>query len=201
MSILGKSSRLKLITAPAVEPVLLAEAKTHLRVDTTADDTLIEGLIAAARETLESTLSRALINQTWELVMDAFPGGNRIRLPRPPLVSVTSIKYKDKNGVEYTATSKYIVDTDSEPGQIVLHDDETWPSDELYEVGAVRVRYVAGYGAAGANVPRPLRQALLLLVGDWYENREDTVIAQGYSANALPTGVEALVQTYRIWSF
>jgi uncharacterized phiE125 gp8 family phage protein len=111
---------LKLITAPAAEPVSTSEAKSHLRVDTTADDTYIGTLITVARQNVESHLRRALISQTWEVVLDAFPAGV-IRLPKPPLASVTSIKYTDDEGNESTYSSaNYVVDSDTEPGRVVL---------------------------------------------------------------------------------
>lgn len=192
---------LKLITAPATEPVTASEAKSHLRVDTTADDTLIGTLITAARQHVENHLRRALITQTWELVMDAFPAGDVIRLPRPPLVSVTSIKYTDEDGNESTFSSAaYVVDTDSTKGRVVLKSGETWPSDTLAAANGVRVRYVAGYGEASA-VPRPIRQAILLLIGTLYENRESVLVAQGVTVAQLPFGVEALLMPYRIFGW
>lgn len=192
---------LKLITAPATEPVTASEAKSHLRVDTTADDTLIGTLITAARQHVENHLRRALITQTWELVMDAFPAGDVIRLPRPPLVSVTSIKYTDVAGSESTFSSAaYVVDTDSTKGRVVLKSGETWPSDTLAAANGVRVRYVAGYGEASA-VPRPIRQAILLLIGTLYENRESVLVAQGVTVAQLPFGVEALLMPYRIFGW
>ena len=192
---------LKLITAPATEPVSTSEAKSHLRVDTTADDTLIGTLITAARQHVENHLRRALITQTWELVMDAFPAGDVIRLPRPPLVSVTSIKYTDVAGSESTFSSAaYVVDTDSTKGRVVLKSGESWPSDTLAAANGVRVRYVAGYGAASA-VPHPIRQAVLLLIGTLYENRESVLVAQGVTVAQLPFGVEALLMPYRIFGW
>ena len=192
---------LKLITAPATEPVTTSEAKSHLRVDTTADDTLIGTLITAARQHVENHLRRALITQTWELVTDAFPVGDVIRLPLPPLVSVTSIKYTDEDGNESTLSSAaYVVDTDSTKGRVVLKSGETWPSDTLAAANGVRVRYVAGYGEASA-VPRPIRQAILLLIGTLYENRESVLVAQGVTVAQLPFGVEALLMPYRIFGW
>lgn len=189
---------LKLITAPAAEPVSASEAKAHMRVDTSADDTYIGTLITVARQNVEAHLRRALISQTWELVLDGFPAG-MVRLPKPPLASVTSIKYTDVDGVEATFSSaKYLVDTDSEPGRVVLKTGQTWPAVTLQEASAVRVRYVAGYGAAGSAVPQAIRQAILLVIGSLYENREDVLVAQGVSIGTLPFGVEALLAPYRV---
>ena len=192
---------LKLITAPAAEPVSTSEAKSHLRVDTTADDTYIGTLITVARQNVESHLRRALISQTWEVVLDAFPAGV-IRLPKPPLAWVTSIKYTDDEGNESTYSSaNYVVDTDTEPGRVVLKSGQTWPAVTLAAANGVRVRYVAGYGAAGSNVPQAIRQAILLVIGSLYENREDVLVAQGVSIGVLPFGVVALLAPYRIYGW
>lgn len=192
---------LKLITAPAAEPVSTSEAKSHLRVDTTADDTYIGTLITVARQNVESHLRRALISQTWEVVLDDFPAGV-IRLPKPPLASVTSIKYTDDEGNESTYSSaNYVVDSDTEPGRVVLKSGQTWPAVTLAAANGVRVRYVAGYGAAGSNVPQAIRQAILLVIGSLYENREDVLVAQGVSIGVLPFGVVALLAPYRIYGW
>lgn len=192
---------LKLITAPAAEPVSASEAKSHLRVDTTADDTYVGTLITVARQNVESHLRRALISQTWEVVLDAFPAGV-IRLPKPPLASVTSIKYTDDEGNESTYSSdNYVVDSDTEPGRVVLKSGQTWPAVTLAAANGVRVRYVAGYGAAGSNVPQAIRQAILLVIGSLYENREDVLVAQGVSIGVLPFGVVALLAPYRIYGW
>src|SRR5690606_14420890 len=142
------------------------------RVDGTDEDTLITGLIAAARETVETFAGRALITQTWELVLDDWPDSDTIKLPRPPLQSVTSVTYVDEAGVSHTLSSaSYIVDTDSEPGRLVLKAGESWPSETLQAANGVRVRYAAGYGAAAA-VPEKFKLAVKLLAVHWYENRE-----------------------------
>ena len=189
---------LKLITAPATEPVSASEAKLHMRVDTTADDTYIGTIITAARQNVEAHLRRAIISQTWEWVADYWPRGSVIVLPKPPLISVTSVKYTSDAGVEATFSSgDYIVDTDNEPGRIVLKTGKTWPSATLQEANGVRVRYVAGWANAAA-VPAAVRQAVLLVCGSLYENREDVIVAQGVSVGKLPFGVEALLAPYRV---
>lgn len=166
---------LVLITPPTEEPVSLEEAKLHLRVDISDDDALIGGLIQAARERAEDILRRALITQTWELTLDRFPSGNELELPFPPLQSVASIKYTDSDGDEAEFSSDdYIVDTAEEPGKVILAYGSNWPSVTLYPTGAVKVRFVAGYGEATA-VPQTFKQAILLMAGEWYENRENAV--------------------------
>ncbi len=184
---------LKLITEPTTEPVTLAEAKSHLRVVTSADDADITRYITAAREQVELITRRALVTQTWELVLQAFPATDTIKLPKAPLQSVTSIKYTLLDGTVNTFdASNYLVDTVSQPGRIRLRYDKAWPGDELQEINGVVIRFVAGYGLAAA-VPMWAKQAILLYVGDFYENREDTLIAQGVTSVPLPNGVESLI--------
>lgn len=190
---------LQLVTAPAEEPVSLSEAKSHLRVDISDDDTLIGGLIASSREIVEQITRRALVTQTWKVVLDQFPAGQELALPLPPLLSVTSIIYTDKDGTENTfASSNYVVDTGSEPGRIVLQHGCAWPSVTLYPVAAVSVQYVAGYGAA-SDVPETIKHAMKLLIGDFYENRENTLIGAG--VRQLPMSVTALLWPHRVLEF
>lgn len=183
---------LKLITAPASEPVTLADAKLHLRVDGTDSDTMITALIKAAREYCEGYQNRALITQTWELVLDAWPSENYIEVPLPPLQSITSIKYKDAAGVETTWPSEnYLVDTDSYVGRIVLADNCSWPSEALHPVGAIRIRFIAGYGDA-AKVPEITKQALLLEVQLRYDDLRE------YESERLEKARDALLDINRV---
>jgi uncharacterized phiE125 gp8 family phage protein len=161
-----------LVTPPAEEPVSLAEAKAHLRVDHDAEDTLISMLIGAAREYVEQGAARALMPQTWRLSLESLPGGRcPIELPLPPLRSVESITYQDDDGAEQTLDDAlYLVDTDDEPGKVLPVYDGEWP-DGRCDVNAVKVTYIAGYEDAD-HVPKRAKQAILLLVGHWFENRE-----------------------------
>jgi uncharacterized phiE125 gp8 family phage protein len=163
---------LKLITAPAENPVDSATVKAHLRVIGSSEDSLIAIYTSAATSALDGPtglLGRALVTQTWEYVLDSFPS-EWIELPLPPLQSVTSIKYIDTAGVEQTLSSaRYTVDSASDPGGVVV-DADGWP--ETYDTAnAVVIRFVCGYGAASA-VPAPLKSAVLLHAGDLFENRQ-----------------------------
>lgn len=181
----------RLIIAPAIEPVTLAEAKLHCRVDTTDEDASFTRWIQGAREQAEHLLERSLLPQTWEWTQDRFgyfrligmenflpnPAeripfeATRIVLPRPPVTSVTSVKYLDSTGALQTLDpSFYVVDIDNEPGGITLAPGKAWPS--TYNVpNAVRVRYVAGYADA-ASVPANIKNFILLLVGTMFRFRE-----------------------------
>jgi uncharacterized phiE125 gp8 family phage protein len=182
---------LKRTVEPTEEPVSLDEAKSQCRVDTSDDDTFITGLIVAARQYVEGASRRAFITQTWRLSLDEWPGDDEIELPKPPLVSVTSVIYKDTVGAQTTLSSSlYIVDTDSEPGRVKLAYGESWPSDTLYPANPIQITYVAGYGAAAA-VPAWVKQAIKLIVGHWYENREETIA--GTIIKGIPLGADSLI--------
>jgi uncharacterized phiE125 gp8 family phage protein len=192
---------LRLIAAPTVEPISLAEAKLHLRVDSNAEDTLITEQIKVARQQVENILQRALVTQTWELVMDKFPNSTTIKIPLPPLQSVSSITYIDQDGASTVYSSvSYLVDTYNQPGRIRLRLNLSWPSVYLQELNAVRIQFVAGYGAAAA-VPEWAKAAIKLLLGDLYENREQTLVAPGIVMANLPTGVMDLLWPHRVVNF
>lgn len=196
---------LKPITAPAVLPLTLAEVKEHLRVDHSDEDNLISLYIQAATSFVDGEngfLGRALVTQTWELVIDTFPT-HEIKIPLPPLQEVESVKYDDSDGNEQTlATDGYWVDDALEPGWIVPA-TAGWPSDVLDAVNAVRVRFIAGYPATEdsppdlrANVPASIKHAMLLHIGSMYGQREDMVI--GTIVNKLPFGAEQLLRPFRV---
>lgn len=194
--------RVKLKTAPSAEPISAAEAKTHLNVTHSSDDTYIGVLITLARKLVEDETQRKLINQTWYAYYDAFPGGSELRLPFGPVSSVTALKYTDEAAVQSTlATTVYATDFVSDPARLVLKPDQQWPLDTLYPVNPIEVEFIVGYGTAGSNVPEPLIQAVKLLVGHYYEHREDVVL--GYQASTpmpLVRGVNDLLRNYRIWA-
>jgi uncharacterized phiE125 gp8 family phage protein len=157
-------------TAPTVEPVSLAEAQAHCRsIDDTAENATLTALIIAAREYCEQYTRRALAPQTIELYLDYF--STDIYLPLPPVTAVTSIIYTDYLGVATTVSaSDYIVDLIN--NRIIPAYDKTWPAFTPYATNPIKITYVAGYTAA--TVPKAVKQAILLLVGHWYINREAT---------------------------
>lgn len=172
-----------LITPPAVEPITLDEAKLHLRVTHPSEDALIELLITAAREYVERNTGLSMINQTWELALDAFPA-SAIQLPGAPLVSVTSVEYLDEAGdPQAVDPALLIVDKASRPGWVTS--SAPWPATQADTFNAVRVRYVLGFGTAGESVPADLRAALLLVLGDLFENRQGQDTSQLYENRAV----------------
>lgn len=197
---------LKIYAAPTLEPVTIAEVKEHLRLDTTTDveDSYLAALITAARVHVESVTNRALVTQTWDEYWDEWPA-SELLLSRAPLVSVTSLSYTDSAAAtSVVSATLYDVDTDSTPGRITLGYGDSWPSVVLHPKNPIAVRYVAGYGStavvAVASIPRPIKQALLLLVGHWYESREAVGESlAGAERKVLPFGVDALLANYRVW--
>ena len=188
---------LKEITPPAEEPITASEAKASpsLRVAVATDDTDIAALIKTARLMAETRTMHALVTQTWELVLDGFPTGG-IVVPMPPLQSVTSIKYIDTDGDEQTlGATLYAVDGDSIPGLIVPAYGETWPTDVRDQVNAVRVRFVAGFGAA-SDVPEDIKSWIKIMVGTLYDNPQAVVVGQ--TVMSIPRNfVDALLDDYR----
>lgn len=196
---------------PALEPVGLAEAKAHLRLDTDEEDMLVSALIAGARHVVEAFTERALIEQGWRLLLDRWPGTSPslrdslhrapnstrlfVDLPRPPLLSIEHVKLFDENGMETLwGAENYFVDMSSAPGRLVRRRHVSWPLLRR-DINAVEIKFRAGYGAA-EDVPQPLRQAILMLVAHWYENREP-VPPRTISA-VLPLSVEMMLEPYRL---
>ena len=179
---------------PSEEPVSIEEAKAHLRVDIEDDDNLILNLITAARKKTETILKRSLITQTLIYYPDEWPDGDYIELPLPPLQSVTSVIYTDYAGTATTLTQNtdYVADIKKDPGRVVLDYGMTWPTTTLDVTSPIAITYQAGYGTV-EDVPMPIRQAILILVSDFYENRESYIVGQ---TPAHIKTVEALLGPY-----
>lgn len=193
---------LRVATPPAVEPVTVAEAKAHLRVDTTDDDTYIGTLITAAREWVEQYLDRALITQQLVMTLESFPvGDDEIVLPRPPMVmagtaTTVAVTYTMAAGGTATlSTSAYRVDRYATPGEVQTLYAGTWPADRREDENAVSVTWWAGYGATGSSVPAAIRHAMLMLIGHWYENRSTVLV--GSISKQLEFAVESLLSSQK----
>jgi len=183
-------SGLKLITAPAEEPISIAEAKGHLRETSTGQDALIQGLIIAAREYAETYTRRRFITQTWELLRDCFPAFG-IEMPNAPLLSVVSITYLDTAGqAQVLDQSAYLVDIKTVPGRISPAYGEVWPPT-IAQMNAVTIQFTAGYGAAAA-VPQGIKAALQILI-QYFEQRDANA--------ALLQAAERVLAPYRVVRF
>ena len=194
---------LKTTVPPAAEPVTLAEAKLHLRVDHSDEDAYITALITASREWCESYLGGSICQQTKALITNHFP--HYLRLPGGPVQSISSVTYEDENGdTQIVDASTYRLTGD---GYISLAWGKSWPTGYACDV---TITYVAGYPPEvttelveeegedpvevettdyAANVPASIKQAILLLVGALYEDRE--------AGGVAPPGVRELLRPYR----
>ena len=202
---------LQLLIPPAQEPVSLAEAKLHLRVDFSDDDALITALITAARQAAETLTGRQLITARWKLVLDAFPGpslmgvpagrpftlpGHAILIPKVPVQSIVSINYLDMSSQQQTMpAANYAVDSVCEPARITPVFGQIWPIT-LPQIGSVSVTFDAGYGAA-ADVPEGIKRWILIRVGSLYQNREEVAALSRGSITPLPF-IDGLLDPYRM---
>lgn len=180
---------LKLFTAPASEPLTVTEVKARLRITISDEDTDLAALLAECRELCERECQRAFITQTWVLYLDDFPrGGDRsIRLPMPPLVSVTHVKYHDVDGTQQTYSSaSYHVATGADPGRVVPVDGGVWPAVDYGRPEAVEIRFVCGFGAAAA-VPAAAKNAILVTMADRRENPQGAIGIPAAARRALNT--------------
>ncbi|WP_332693620.1 head-tail connector protein [Devosia sp.] len=180
-----------LLAGPAEEPVSLAEAKGFLKVDDTAEDGLITTLIGAARLHVEGVTGRALLVQSWRVVLDCWPESRMVRLPVTPFMAVTEINAYDNAGAAHEVPLAQFM---SEPDRLLLPATVAG-MPVLRERQGIEIDYVAGFGTEPEDVPADIRQALLLLVGYWYEHR-DAVIVAG-SGSVVPSGFDRMVAGYK----
>lgn len=190
---------LQLVTPAALEPLSLAEAKLHLRIDAPDEDTLIAGLIAAARSHAECLTSRQLLPATWRLVLDHFDVP--IHLNRSPAIGIVGIQYLDMSSTWQTVpASDYVLDTQAEPARVAPVFGKIWPVT-LPQIGAVRIDFTAGYPDA-AQVPQGIKQWMLLRVGTLYANREQfAVLSRGSQASLPESFVDRLLDPWRVVTY
>lgn len=177
---------IEVTSGPASEPVTLTEAKNHLKVDFTEDDSLISALISAARQASEDYTERSFFTQTKVMYLDSFP--DVIKLYQGPFQSVTSIQYYNSDNT-LTTFADYRTDLVSKIGRI--EPVSSWPS--IYDrQNSVIVTYVTGYSTVAA-IPELIKQAILLMVGELYDNRQNKVYK-------LPTWFESLLRPYKVYA-
>lgn len=181
--------RLKLKTAPTIEPISLDEAKNHLKVDSADDNVLITALITTARQLAERETKRAFITHIWQMYLDTAPA--EIEIPKPPLQSVVAITVIDDAGAETVVNSSYYdVDaSQNSPGRVKLKSGCVWPTHRNF--ASFIIEFKAGYGDAATDVPEALKQVILQLLSHLYENR---------GAEEIPKGIKALFWPFKILS-
>lgn len=190
--------QLRLVTDSAVEPIGTSDVKRHINLPSTyyGDDDWIGTTITAARLLVERQINRALVHQTWQMVLNKFPGSNKaIEIPLPPLSSATTdvsvTYYNSTNGQTTLSATDYQIQRDRfGPSYLAPRNTGNWPATYA-RPDAITIQFVAGYGSTATTVPANVRHALKMLVGHWYENRE----AVGQSMTELPLGVQALLDS------
>ena len=172
-----------LVAGPAVEPVTLAEAKAHLRLDGNDEDALVGSLVTAARHTLELATRRAFVAQTWRLRLNSWPEPRTIVLPLAPVIAVVAVRVIPASGPAVTLGSAlYRTAFEADPPSLIV--DATAPS------GGIEIDASYGFGPTATDVPAPLRLAILRLVARWFERRGDG------DDPVLPADVAALVSPF-----
>jgi uncharacterized phiE125 gp8 family phage protein len=182
-----------LLTPPAVEPLTLDEAKEYLRVETADEDDSIAALSAAARLLVEAQTRRALITQSWRLVLDGWPASGRIAVRPAPLQTLSAARVYDLDNVAHALDVQGFVPDRAGSALDFL----PWAVMQPGRPAAgIELDVVCGEGDGPGDVPEALRQAIRLIVAHWYDNRGD---AAGGAAS-VPAGVHALITPYRMVS-
>jgi len=183
----------QVITPASTYPVSLTEAKLHLKVDITTDDTLITNLIVAATQVSEEYTNRFFIDTVVNQTCSDFK--ELSELFKSKVSAVTHIKYYDSDNAQQTwASSNYVVNKEYEPCQINLVVDKSFPNI-ADRIDAVECRYTVGYGTA-SDVPDVIKQAILLTLGNWYENRMSVIT--GRTTTEMPMSAKFLLDTYKV---
>jgi hypothetical protein len=187
---------LELVTAPAAEPVTLAEAKSWSRVTSSGSDSDITLLLTAAREKCEAITGRKFITQSWRMWLDCWPrkgkdkwwDGTReghisdtlgfateIDLKLCPVISVSNLSYylTDDTETVFSPSNYQVVGTQGAPGRVVLKFGQIWPSSVLRLANAIKIDFSVGYGSAGSAVPESIKLAIKALIAHLYEHRGD----------------------------
>lgn len=185
---------LTLISGPALEAVTLAEAKHYLRLGDPAEDVLVQSLIVTSRAHIEAALGLALVTQSWRLAIDRWPDDGIVEVAIAPLRSVTAIRARMIGASPVTLPlAGFAIDTGLRPARIALRPGAIPLTTE--PISGLEIDLVAGFGDQPADVPPPIRHALLLLVSHWYENREPALV--GHPSTRIPLSVSDLLQPYR----
>lgn len=185
---------LTLMSGPAEEPVTVAEAKAHLRIDGSAEDVLIASLILTSRLHVEAAMGLALITQEWRLTLDRWPEGGEVRFPLRPIQSITSVSVARDDGAPVVVSdADYTLDGQALRPRLIPR-DASWPQPETRANG-IEIQFTAGIGDEAEDIPQPIRHAILLLVAHWYEHRDPLEI--GSAAAAIPAAVSDLLKPYR----
>jgi len=189
-----------LVTAADFNPIELGETKERLRITNDEEDAMLLSMIRSATLYAENIINWRLCTQTWNKLMDTWPYGGVIKLPFPPVQSVTHIKYYDDSNVQQTiSAATYEVDIYSKPAIIRPVNLNYWPS-HYYKLNAIEIQYVCGFASADL-IPQDIKDAIYLRVADLYENRQDTWVSNGaltISRNTITS--ENILNHYKLYN-
>lgn len=186
---------LSMLAGPELEPISVAEAKLYLRVDHDAENDVIAALITTARLHVERVTRRAIMQQTWRLYADDLSKNNMLEIGIGPVREVIQALCYDQDGDPFViAPEDYIVDVSSVPARIKFHFRSKPDRPRL--LNGYEIDFIAGFGSTTLDIPADLRQAVIMLVAHWYENR--SAVTNGMSASVTPKGVCDLIQPYRV---
>ncbi|ADU30984.1 head-tail connector protein [Evansella cellulosilytica] len=155
------------------EPVTLPEAKNYCRVDISEDDAYIHSLITAARDHIETIGRMTLIKKNVTLTT----GNNKIKLPLEPFIEIESVKVNGDITNQYDHMANY--------------EGECWFVNQSN--ATVEISYICGY----EEIPKPIWQSILMLVGHWYDNR--SVVQVGRNVTDIDFTLKALIAPYKRW--
>jgi uncharacterized phiE125 gp8 family phage protein len=174
-------------TPPVTEPISLAEAKAHLRVMHTDEDTFINTLITAARNTVEQRYDLALMAQGWSVFADQWPIQGVFNLPLHPVSSIIDIKiYGDDDVAATLDPAHYFLESASKPARLVMRNGRVFPTPAR-RVNGIEIKLTAGF----VSVPIVIKQALLIILADLYASRGDV------DGGQLPLAACDLLAPYR----
>ncbi|WP_438749462.1 head-tail connector protein [Pararhizobium sp. O133] len=180
------------LAPPVGEPLTLAETKAHLRVDLSADDTLITGLIRTVREHLERATGLALLTRTFRMYLDIWPSSRVIQIGRGPVQTIESVTVYDAAGLpQEIDVSGFVLDGQARPARLVLPKQPA-PGQAI---NGIEIDFSAGFGSTGTDVPDTLKRAMLLHAALLYEFRG--AVCPDSQPAAVPAGYDRLIAPFR----
>ena len=207
----GLAWYLDLVTAPADLAVELGYVRdNHLRVTTDQEeDTRIQRAIVTATAQAERFTARAIVPQTWALILSGFPASGTVELPLPPLIEVSSITYQDIDDAQQTlGTGVYSVVRQDGPharrSWIDLVTGQSWPGTYARR-DAVTVNFRAGYlETVGASpevtkIPDGIQEGIAMRAAEYYKQRSDSVLGVGVTVGPALMGSRQLWHEFKVY--
>jgi uncharacterized phiE125 gp8 family phage protein len=166
----------------------------------TTQDPYLSALIVVARRQAESITKRRFITQQWKQTLDWWPIGITFRLLLPPIQNVSAVQYYDQNSTLQTLDpASYEVSYTQQQARVSLLNGYWWPTLRIMKLDPVVITFTTGYGDTAASVPQGIKQAMLLMIAHWYNQREDVLI--GTQASVVPKAADMLLAPYKVWEF